>query len=910
MGSQKPELTTELAPQGSDRGAGTSELATVMAKGNGAARSADAGDGLPVIAGFSVESEIARGGMGRVLAARDLTLDREVAIKVLLPGQHAPAAAARFVREAKITAQLPHPGIPPVYALGTLADRSPFLVMKHVRGRTLAAILKERTSTTDDLPRLVSIFEQICQAVGFAHSQQVLHRDLKPANIMVGPFGEVQVMDWGLAKSLSDAVHAADTFEEALDESTLDNATRTGQVLGTPAYMAPEQARGQAIDARADVFALGAILCEILTGKPPFTGSTTREILERAAAGDMSDATTRLEQAGIDVELAELARHCLAPQPEDRPADGKSLADGVADYQSRVEERLHEAERQRAAAESRVEEQRKRRMVQQALAGMIALMFMLGGLYLLSSDRRIAAERAQAASLARDQQERAAKNATAIDELLDQCKDSVQGDDARQAAVPLDEVRRRMQDEGAEPFKARFERYQADVQMLAALDRIDLELWTDSNTKTRIPRAVSQWSEAFRTFGIVPGTMFPEAIDRRIKESLIGDRLLTALELWMGYGKVPDWPELLHMLDPDSFRDEVRAATMAQDEEAFRRLAARPEALTQPPRYAVVLGRGTALPEGRHEQILRAAHRRQPGNLTVLLMLTMAERGNKQEQIAERLGWCRAALALRPESPFLWNFAGNQYFGRQDYDEAIEAYRECLRHDSKMAHAHFGLGAALAAKKELEAAEKAYRDAIQLDPSDARFHNNLGTVLLDRGNLDEAAASLREALRLNPRHLRAHHSLGRALHFLQDLPGAIAEYREAIVLDPKVAAFYLDLGNALRDSKDAKGAAAAYREASRVDPQWATPPFNLANVLFAEQDFAGAIRAARDAVRLGDGASARNMLGAALLESGAIEESLVQFRAAVELDPKHEAARQNLKVALRIKSERDKKKSE
>lgn len=910
MGSQKPDSTTELAPQGSASGAGASDRSTRGQDTNGGAGRDIAEGGLPTVTGYRVESEIARGGMGRVLAARDLTLDREVAIKVLLPGQHAPAAAARFVREAKITAQLPHPGIPPVYALGTLADRSPFLVMKHVRGRTLAAILKERNSTTDDLPRLVSIFEQICQAVGFAHSQQVLHRDLKPANVMVGPFGEVQVMDWGLAKFLSDTAQTAETVEDALDDAALDDATRTGQVLGTPAYMAPEQARGQAIDARVDVFALGGILCEILTGKPPFTGSTTHEVLALAAAGDVSDACARLAQPGIDAELAELARHCLAPKPGDRPADGKSLADAVASYLARVEERLHEAERQRAAAESRAEEQRKRRMVQQALAGVIGLLLMLGGLYLLSSDRRIAAERAQAASLARDQQERAAKNGTAIDELLDQCEDGIRSDNAREAAVPLEEVGRRMQDEGSEPFKARFERCQADVQMLAALDRIDLELWTDSNTKTRIPRAVSQWSEAFRKFGIVPGTMFPEAIDRRLKESLISDRLLTALELWMGYGKTPDWPELMHTLDPDPFRDEVRAATVTHDEEAFRRLAASPEALTQPPRYAVVLGRGTALPDGRHEQILRAAHRRQPGNLTVLLMLTMAERGNKQEQIAERLGWCRAALALRPESPFLWNFAGNQYFGRQDYDEAIEAYRECLRHDSKMAHAHFGLGAALAAKKELAGAEKAYRDAIQLDPSDARFHNNLGTVLLDRGNLEGAAASLREALRLNPKHLRAHHSLGRALHFLQDLPGAIAEYREAIVLDPKVAAFHLDLGNALRDSKDAKGAAAAYREASRIDPQWATPPFNLANVLFAEQDFAGAIRAARDAVRLGDGASARNMLGAALLESGAIEESLVQFRAAVELDPKHEAARQNLKVALRIKSERDKKKSE
>src|SRR5207244_3573399 len=146
---------------------------------------------LPAITGYRVRREIARGGMGRVLAAHDLTLDRDVALKILLPG----ANADRFVRESKITARLPHPGIPPVHALGTLADGSPFLAMKLIAGQTLAVELK-----TADRPRLLQTFTQVCQAVGFAHSRGVTHRDLKPANIMVGAFGEVQVMDWGLAK--------------------------------------------------------------------------------------------------------------------------------------------------------------------------------------------------------------------------------------------------------------------------------------------------------------------------------------------------------------------------------------------------------------------------------------------------------------------------------------------------------------------------------------------------------------------------------------------------------------------------------------------------------------------------------------------------------------------------------------
>src|SRR5262249_20871605 len=191
-----------------------------------------------------ITAEIARGGMGRVYAAHDLTLGREVAIKTLLPS----ADAERFVTEARITARLPHPAIPPVHALGTLADGTPYLAMKLIRGRTLAELLKERPSPLHELPRFVQIFEQIAQTVGFPHAQGIIHRDLKPLNVMVGAFGEVQVMDWGLAKDV-----AGGERERPGELPEAENATHTaaGAVLGTPGYMAPEQARGEVVDARA-----------------------------------------------------------------------------------------------------------------------------------------------------------------------------------------------------------------------------------------------------------------------------------------------------------------------------------------------------------------------------------------------------------------------------------------------------------------------------------------------------------------------------------------------------------------------------------------------------------------------------------------------------------------------------------
>ena len=147
--------------------------------------------------------EIARGGMGAVLRGRDPDLGRDLALKVLL-GQHRERSdlVDRFVEEAQICGQLQHPGVVPVYELGTLADHRPFFTMKLVKGQTLAALLAERSSPTAELPRFLGIFEAVCQTLAYAHARGVIHRDLKPSNVMVGAFGEVQVMDWGLAKVL------------------------------------------------------------------------------------------------------------------------------------------------------------------------------------------------------------------------------------------------------------------------------------------------------------------------------------------------------------------------------------------------------------------------------------------------------------------------------------------------------------------------------------------------------------------------------------------------------------------------------------------------------------------------------------------------------------------------------------
>ncbi len=276
---------------------------------------------------YRVTGEVGRGGIGRVLRALDQVLDRPVALKELFSAND--GIRRRFLREALITARLQHPSIVPVYDVGEHDDQSPFYAMKLVAGRPLDKAIADATTLAQRLALLPTVLA-IADAMAYAHSERIIHRDLKPTNVLVGKYGETIVIDWGLAKDLTvddqDALDAGPYREAGLDH------TVAGAVLGTPAYMAPEQAAGEPVDERADVYALGAILYHVISGAIPHEGTTLEDMVERVTTGAVRPLADRVPDVPRD--LAAIVTKAMALAPSERYANAQGLAEDLRRYQT------------------------------------------------------------------------------------------------------------------------------------------------------------------------------------------------------------------------------------------------------------------------------------------------------------------------------------------------------------------------------------------------------------------------------------------------------------------------------------------------------------------------------------------------------------------------------------------------
>jgi eukaryotic-like serine/threonine-protein kinase len=276
----------------------------------------------PSATGYKLGELLGRGGMGEVVLADDLRIGRQVAVKRMRSASPTAEATARFLREAKIQARLDHPAIVPVHELGYDDEQRPYFTMKRLSGTTLGEVLATGRESQQKLLRVVV---DVCQAIEFAHARGVIHRDLKPANIMLGEYGEVYVLDWGVARVVGDK----ETGTSAGIES-LDGDTQVGAVLGTPGFMSPEQVRGETITPATDVYALGSILYEILAGEPTHPRGGNQALIA-TLTGDLISPARRAPARTIAPELDDACTKALAFEAADRPTAGE-LADRIQRY--------------------------------------------------------------------------------------------------------------------------------------------------------------------------------------------------------------------------------------------------------------------------------------------------------------------------------------------------------------------------------------------------------------------------------------------------------------------------------------------------------------------------------------------------------------------------------------------------
>lgn len=687
---------------------------------------------------YALREPIGRDGMGCVYRAYDETLNREVAIKVVdRPQGGDTPESRRFLVEALITAQLQHPGIPAVHGLGIDARGRPFLAMKLVAGDTLAALLRQRTDTGEARGRFMAIFEQVCHAVGYAHDHGVIHRDLKPSNVMVGEHGEVQVMDWGLAKVLSGPTTDASEFavlEPHLDQQELesaetvslpsdvpfetpsapDSATRTGSVLGTPRYMSPEQAGGEVrkLDPRCDVFGLGAILCEILTGKPPYTGSDPHEVLLKAVRGELQDAFARLDACGAESELIALCKRCLSFDRNDRPANGRAVAEEIGRIRQKAEERARAAELERARASVREAEQRKRRRI--LMTALAALLAVLSAGVVGTSLGLIRAEKA--ARSARDAQLRAEAER-----------------DAKARALQAER-------EAREKEKAARERVLAALRLMTddLVENVMANRWTLKSQNKRFLRSVLKHYEAYSDLA---------------SDDLEGRALRAE-----GLQRVALVHK--HLGDLQEAEQSYRAAV-----ELWQALS---EQTPENSRYRENLARslkGLA-------SVLRNLDRFEEAEPVVQRALQIAR--DLAEQRADDASMKDLVAMIRCELGMLWRARGRKTQAEEQLRQAVATWEQLAARDpSNVRYVRMIAGQSC----------------------------NLGNIIGDQGRLDEAAECFRKSIDLYtsllerfPGDVDTRHNLSTAQHNLalvyrrQDrYKDAIAAYRRALALRRRVA---------------------------------------------------------------------------------------------------------------------------
>lgn len=857
---------------------------------------------------YKLLEKIGIGGMGAVwMAQQTEPIKRLVAVKVIKAGMDSKDILARFDAERQALALMDHPNISRVLDAGSTPDGRPFFVMELVKGMPITQFCDEHRLTPRER---LELFVPVCQAIQHAHQKGVIHRDIKPRNVLVALYDGrpvPKVIDFGVAKAIS----------QPLTEQTLN--TGCGAIVGTPEYMSPEQAtfNNLDIDTRSDVYGLGVLLYELLTGSPPIPRHQLEkaglwEVLRVVREEEPQRPSTRLSTADALPSLAvnrgmeprrltvllrnELDWIVMKALEKDRRRRYDSANGFAADVLRYLSGEPVHAVPPSTAYRLRKFVKKHRTLVFGFLAVLsVLLLGMVGttwGLLRAEQAKTSQAEQqgiaeANEAARAREEtarvkaeseverqqqaeEQRRLRNRGAALTLLSQFEEALRNGNSAQAKEASEQMQKRIGEGGADDLIKVMERYRNDLETLRELDRIDDDCWIAVDGKLPSHQAIAfRWKKVFTNYGIPLDTLSPKDAADRIRDSLLKERLLTSLEIWFVVSHQPDLLDILALADDvidNDFRNEARATSYQQ---AVRSRKARNEPLPQfhPVWFAIGHGGGdSTMDHQTREGLLIMALRMRPNNYALLMTLGNLDAGDKDSGL-RRAGWYRAALVVQPDSVVAWNNLGNVLGNTNDLKAAIAACKEAVRLDSDHVPPFSNLALALAASGDHVGAIAAYKEAIRINPNDAHLQNNYGNSLKAEHDMKGAIAAYQEAARLDPKFATPHYNLGVVFFDIGEKSRAIDAYKEAIRLDPKRVQSHNNLGIVLAAADDVFGAMAAFREAARLDPKFA---------------------------------QAHNNLGIALANSGAVSSAIAEFREAIYLDPKFVSPHLNLGNALMV----------
>jgi tetratricopeptide (TPR) repeat protein len=776
---------------------------------------------------------LGQGGMGVVHRVRDSRLGREAALKLLLGDSLQPELVQRFRREASVTARLDHPSIPPVYEAGSTSSGQPFLLMKVIEGQPLSKAIEAQEG---DCVPLLEALVKVGEAVAYAHSQRVLHRDLKPENVMVGRFGAVLVMDWGLARELD----KPDVPMQGGPVAGGADLTQVGAVMGTPGYMPPEQAGGEEVDERADVFALGAILTEILTGAPPVTGSDSLNRVTRTITGKIEAPRDR--DRGVPRDLDAIARRALAFERRDRTPSAEAFVadlraylkgEAVSCYRYGLRERLLRGARRRPGLAVGAVGLLVVVAIVVGLAGQIqsqrqALAF--AGEQ-SAKDKELAAEREKAASARGREAEVRAKAIRGQAEAKERAAEEQSEALRRQEnAVHVLLIGSQSAESGRRPDSAQIEKAIAD--------------YPSSMTFKLAYRAYS----ASKDYALAAAMLERQINDYPPAIEAVFDRLQLE-RAWHGFqAKVEPWERLL----------EERIRSNPEDPEARKLLLFKEcqQAIHQPGGAAEAIRRlGVLLEEFPHYGGAR------------MLRGVLRERGG-------------------------------------DLEAALEDYYVAVRLENTRPEPFFRLGNVQHDLGRPRAAIIAYTQSLETDPRYLDALTNRALVRNQLGNHQGAIRDAEAAMKFDPKSYNAYTHRGNARRALGDYEGAIADHNKARAINPRNPAALANLANTYRSQGDLAKALELYTEMTRLLPRdhrpWLSRAIAFVNLKRYPEALADIERSIRIAPTRPQPLTQRGLIH---FEQGQLEPAWRDYKAALQLDPKYSYAHIGLGRVLAAKGQ-------